>query len=286
MESPLTALKRFLIGMLLGIISVVPGVSGVVLAVTFGVYERIVEDIADIRHKIREDFRFLITIGLGLVFGIFLISAVFSPIGDKDGPYYIPAMLLFFGMILGQLPQLWKFTMPQIKPSKKDIAALVIGVFIMCLLLFFRADEITLGHDPTSILLMVLVGVIYAISHIAPGISGSTLLLAFGLLFLTTGYIASLDVVLLIPLLVGTIIGLIGFAKVVHYALVHYRKPTYMMIFGFTIGSIFIVLKEAYSPDMGATDLAIGVVALIVGVIVSLWFSKIGKKTSHEMSTR
>jgi putative membrane protein len=284
METPLSALKKFLIGTLLGIISAVPGVSGVVLAVTFGVYERLVDDIAHIRHKIIEDFSFLITLGIGLVFGIILISFGLDFFIEN---YKIASMLLFFGMILGQLPQLWKYTMPEIKSSKTDIAALIIGVIVMCLLLVLGvSNDITVGHDPSSIIFMLFIGIIYAISHIAPGISGSTLLFALGLLELLTHTIASFDAVLLVPLVIGTIIGLIGFAKIVHYALVHYRKPTYMMIFGFTIGSILIVLKETYESYTGPSDLALGVVALIVGILISLWFSRIGKKTSKELSVR
>jgi len=284
MESPVSALKKFLIGALLGIISFVPGVSGVVLAVVFGVYERIVEDIADIFHKIREDFTFLLVIGLGLLFGMVVASFGLKYIIDN---YTIPSMMLFLGMILGQLPHLWKYTIPEVKSSKTDIAALVIGVIIMCLFLVFSASQdVTVGHDTTSILLMLLIGVIYAIAHIAPGISGSTLLLAMGLLYLPMATITSFDLTLLIPFAIGAVVGLICFAKVVHYAITNYRKTTYMMIFGLTIGSFLVVLKETVAAYSGATDIVLGIIALFVGILISLWFSRIGKKTSEEFSTR
>jgi putative membrane protein len=286
MESKLSDVKKFLIGTLLGIISAVPGVSGVILAVTFGVYERLVEDIADIRHKIREDFRFLLVLGLGLLFGIVIISFGLTFVIDN---YKIAAMLLFFGMIVGQLPELRKYTMPEIKPSKRDIAARVIGVAIMCSLLVFGISSIEYSettHEIKWVLLMLLIGVIYAISHIAPGISGSTLLFAFGLLYLPLETIREHDFVLLLPLVIGTFIGLIGFAKIVHYAIVRYRKTTYMMIFGFAVGSVLIVLRETYNAYNEPTDLILGVAALAVGILLSLWFSRIGKRTSAEYTVR
>ncbi|MCL1979015.1 MAG: DUF368 domain-containing protein [Methanomassiliicoccaceae archaeon] len=284
MESPLAALKKFLIGALLGIISFVPGVSGVVLAVTLGVYERIVEDIADIFHKIRQDFNFLMVIGLGLLFGMVIASFGLKYVIDN---YTIAAMMLFLGMILGQIPQLWKYTLPEVKPSKTDITALVIGVLIMCLFLVFRVSEdVEVGHDVASILLMLLIGVIYAIAHIAPGISGSTLLLAIGLLYLPMEVISSFDFVLLLPFAIGTAVGLIGFARTVHYAISNYRKTTYMMIFGLTIGSFLVVFKEAYSAYGGAEDILFGAIALAVGILVSLWFSRVGQKTSAEYSVK
>jgi len=302
MESPLSALKKFLIGALLGIISFVPGVSGVVLAVTLGVYERIVEDIADIIHKVREDFNFLLLIGIGLVFGMVVVSFTL-----KNVIYTIPSMMLFLGMITGQLPHLWKYTMPEVKSSGTDIAMFVLGIVIMCFFLVFSLSSVTVGHDTSSVLLMLVIGVVYAIAHIAPGISGSTLLFAMGLLTLPLDIISSFDMVLLIPFALGTIGGLIGFAKIVHYAITKHRKPTYMMIFGLTIGSFLVVLKEIvthYSGSVdilgilfrdsglvttlysGTADILLGAVALFVGILISLWFSKIGKKTSEEFSIR
>ena len=287
MESPLTALKRFLIGALLGFISAVPGVSGVIIAVTFGVYERLVRDIADIRHKIRTDFWFLLILGLGVLFGIIVVSFVLTDLLDK---YTIAAMMLFFGMIVGQLPQLWTYTMPEVRSSKKDIAAFVVGLLIMCILLLFRVQGVDSLHiEQTSesivwVLLMLVIGVIYAISHIAPGISGSTLLFAFGLLYLPLEVIREHDIVLLVPLAVGTVVGLIGFAKIVHYVIERYRKPTYMMIFGFAVGSVLIVLWEIYEAYNQPTDLLFGVIALVVGIAISLWFSKKGETTAEEIA--
>lgn len=278
MESPLSALKKFLIGAFLGILSFVPGVSGVVFAVVFGVYERIVADVADIFHKIREDFWFLMTIGLGLVFGMVVVSFALKGVIET-----IPAMLLFLGMIIGQLPHLWKYTVPEKKSSAFDVVALIVGVLIMCIFLFFVAAPAQYpGHDASSLVLMILIGVVYAIAHIAPGISGSTLLLAMGLLVLPMDVISSFDFVLLLPFALGVVVGVIGFAKIVNYAIANYRKPTYMMIFGLTIGSFLVVAKNVYNLNPGTGDIAIGAVALVVGIIISLLISRIGKKTSAE----
>jgi len=284
MESPLSTLKKFFIGAFLGIISFVPGVSGVVFAVVFGVYERIVEDVADIVHKIREDFWFLMTVGLGLVFGIVLASFGLKYLIDT---YTIPAMLLFLGMILGQMPQLWKYTLPEIRSTKTHYAVLIIGILIMCVFIVIGGtSDVSVGHDAGAIVLMLLIGVVYAIAHIAPGISGSTLLLAMGLLYLPMTVISSFDIVLLIPFAIGAVVGVIGFAKIVHYAVTNYRKATYMLIFGLTIGSFLVVINETYSYNPGTGDIIVGIIALVVGVLVSLLIARIGRKTSEEFAVR
>jgi len=284
MESPLPALKKFIIGALIGIVATMPGVSGAVLAVCFGIYERLIADIADLVHKIREDFGFLMTVGLGIVFGIILVSLGLDFILEN---YRVASMMLFLGLIAGQLPMLWKLTEPKARPSTMNVLALVIGVIVMCVFLILGAsDDRVMSHDLTSCLYMILIGVIFSVSHLAPGISGSTVLLAMGLLAPLTHAIATFDAIHLAPLLVGALVGLFGFAKVVHYALTKHKRSTYLMIFGLTAGSVLIIMKEAAAAYSGTADIASGAVALAAGVLISIWFSKLGKETSKEFSVR
>ncbi|MDR0309636.1 MAG: DUF368 domain-containing protein [Candidatus Methanoplasma sp.] len=286
MESSLSAVKKFLIGALVGIVSTVPGVSGAVLAVCFGIYERLVADVADIYHKIREDFAFLMLVGTGLAFGIVVSFLGLEWILDN---YLVASMMLFTGMILGQLPELWRYTEPEIRPSGTNIVAFAVGVIIMCIFLalaFSNAEEVVLKHDVASIFWMLIIGVIFAMSHLAPGISGATVLLAVGLYPPLIHTVSSFDVVLMVPLVIGIFIGLIGFAKVVHHALTRYRKSTYMVILGLTIGSILVIIQEAVTANPGITDIALGAVALVAGIVISIMFSKMGRKASVENTAR
>ncbi|MCL2032929.1 MAG: DUF368 domain-containing protein [Methanomassiliicoccaceae archaeon] len=286
MKSPVPAVKKFFIGVLVGIASTVPGVSGAVLAVCFGIYERLISDIADIAHKIREDFGFLMVVGVGIAFGIVVSFKGLDWILEH---YLVASMMLFTGMILGQLPELWKHTERESKPSKTNVLAFAVGIVITLLFLamaMMEAEEIKLSHDAVSCLCMVLIGMIFSVSHLVPGISGATILLAMGLYPQLIETIASFDVVLMVPLVIGVFIGLIGFSKVVSYALTRYRRSTYLMIFGLTIGSVFVILYEAAAAGPGVTDIALGTVALVGGIALSLLFSKLGKETSKEFSIR
>ena len=285
MESALSSVKRFFTGALVGIVSTVPGVSGAVLAVCFGIYERLVADIADISHKIKEDFRFLMAVGLGIAFGILISFRGLDWILDN---YLVASMMLFTGMILGQLPELWKYTQPEIKSSGANFTAFAAGIVIMCLFLalaLLEGEEVVLSHNPMSYVYMLMIGVIFSVSHLVPGISGATVLLAIGLYPPLIETMVSLDLVLMVPLVVGIFIGLIYFAKVIHRALTRYRKSTYMAIFGLTIGSIFVIIQEAVSAGPGVTDVALGAVALVAGILISIWFSRLGRKVQNGSST-
>ena len=99
--------RSFLNGVVSGIASILPGVSGGLILVLCGSYERLIEDIGHLRSKLVPEFWFLVAIGCGLLVGmgscmVFLDWAL-------DG-YAAPMMAFFFGLILAQIPQVWKLT--------------------------------------------------------------------------------------------------------------------------------------------------------------------------------
>ena len=64
------SIRNVIMGFLIGSAAILPGVSGGVIAVLCGVYERAVKDISDIWHRWRPEFWFLATIGTGVVLGV------------------------------------------------------------------------------------------------------------------------------------------------------------------------------------------------------------------------
>lgn len=276
------SVKKFLIGTLIGIASMVPGVSGAVLAVCFGVYERAVAVLADLRHKLREEFSFIALLALGIVFGMFLVASGLDFLFEQ---YRFISILLFTGLIIGQYPELWRHTEPAVKPSATNIVCLVIGFLIMCSFLFMgETQDKVLTHDTMSYFYMMIVGIFLAISKISPGISGSTILMAVGLMVPLTRAMATFDIKLLIPLGIGMIIGLVLFSKVVNYALNNYRISSYMMIFGLTLGSTIVMLSTSIEHYAGSMDLLTGATALIIGIVISIIFTKLGRKTSQDFA--
>ncbi len=284
MVSTIEHIKRFFVGIIVGIASMLPGVSGGVIAVCFGIYERLVSDLADLRHRIKTDFYFLLIIGLGILVGMFLIAFGLEYLMDT---YMVIALFFFVGLIVGQMPELWKITKPKTeKLDSYNILAAVIGFLIMIAILFMGvANDVVLGHDVASYLSLIFVGVIIAVSKLAPGISGSTIILALGLYHPLMKAITDLDWALIIPLMFGLIIGLLAFAKFINYALNSHKTSTYCMIIGLTVGSILVILDYAYVDISSYLDVIGGMVSLLLGIGLSLLFVKIGKISSIECPT-
>ena len=73
-------LKRCAIGILLGIAMIIPGFSGGVLAVSLGLYEPLLDAVGHFFRAPKQNFRFLLPLGLGGVVGIFLVNLVLKEV--------------------------------------------------------------------------------------------------------------------------------------------------------------------------------------------------------------
>ncbi len=267
--------KNFLIGTLVGIASMLPGVSGAVVAVVFGIYERLIDDLADIFHKWRTDFRYLFAIGCGILLGMFILAFGLDFLMDN---YFVFSMFFFLGLIAGQIPELYTFT-PGKNFCRNDVFAFIAGLVVVSVFLFIDVENVvTLEHNIVSIVAMIIVGIILAISKLAPGISGSSVLLVLGLMAPLTAAVTEFDFFLLIPVGIGLVIGLLGFSKIMNRALKEHRSATYSMIFGMTIASLAVIAKEAMSAMGGTGDILVGILAIVLGILLSLGFVRLSAK--------
>ena len=284
MESRSTAIKEIIVGAIVGIAGMLPGISGAVLCVCFGIYERLVRDIAKLRVYLVKDFWFIFFLAVGAVIGTVFSAKVLSIAMDA---YPTESLFLFVGLIVGQIPAVYRLTTRdgKAKPTTYNIIALVIGFIVMGSMLmvdlFGSGNEVTVDKDVIGILTMFGIGLIVAVSSLIPGISHSTFLIVFGLFTVFTDTVGNLDIPLLIPLGIGAIVGFLGFSKVVNYALENHHRTTSFLILGLTVGSI-ITLSISSGLDITEPIHAIGgFVTFVIGLAVSLWFMK--KSEMQEM---
>ena len=277
----LTHLRRFAIGVLMGIASALPGVSGGIMAVCFGVYERLVNDIADIFHKIKSDFFFLLMIGMGVVAGMVATAFGLKYIIEEN---LAISLFLFMGLIIGQMPSIYGLTEPESgSPRTGHIVAFIGGMIAMAAFMFLGSGEsVTLGHDLTTIMILLVAGVVIAMSKIVPGLSGSAILLAIGLYAPLLIAMTSFDLVLISAILVGFCIGALFFAKIVSYLLKKYRRGTYFTILGLTAGSIIVILGKIIADVQSTFDLVGGLIVLIFGIWLSLRLIRFSNEESEK----
>ncbi len=284
------ALKDFLVGGLVGFMSMMPGASGGMIAVVFGIYERLVADLADIRGRLLKDLGFVVPVGLGIVAGL-AVCAVAINLLLQD--WEVPMMFLFAALILCQIPDVRRMcdkgeTAPV---SCLNMVAFAAGLAVMVAFLFTGTSDFGISLmelDLLSVILLFVVGAVVALSKVVPGLSGAAILLAIGLYTPLMGLIGDTDlsslserIVALIPLGIGFVVGALLLAKAVDRLIRDHRRSTYYCILGLMVGSIITVCADGamqYTDDM----LAATIVCIVVGLLCGYAVSKLSARYSAE----
>ena len=275
----LKPLKDVLVGALVGLVSMLPGASGATIAVIFGIYERLVSDLADIRHRLLKDLRFIILIFIGIVLGMMVCAFGLEFLMDH---IEVPTMFFFAALIVAQIPDIMKLGDDGEPLSKWNIAAFVVGFVIMIAFLFLGDGNDVELEGITGTVLMVLVGITLAVSKLAPGVSGSTVLLALGLYAPFMHALTDMDIGYLLPILIGLVIGVLGFSKIVDHCMRNHKKSTYVMILGLTAGSVITVSVQAIMKLSGTEMIAMSIAGIVIGLLLGIGLSKVASSYAKE----
>ena len=268
------SLRNVIIGFIIGVGSVLPGVSGGILAVGFGIYERLVTAVGNIRERLKPDFWFLFTVGGGLVVGA---GITVLGLDYAFGNYTVVMMCLFLGLVAGQVPEIWKLAKndAEIRPLYTVMA--VIGLVIMAVLLpFENAAPGTdfYANDLTAAAVFMFCGLVMAMAKIVPGLSGTAILLAMGLFTVSIERVADMDLFVIASLGIGFVAGIFLFARIMSDVLERFPRHAYYLIFGLTLGSVIVILFSTQIDTLA--EAAVGIVAAAIGIMISLAFAKYG----------
>ncbi len=286
MESPLKSLKDLLVGTVVGITSMLPGISGATMMVAFGIYERFIRDLADLRTYLRKDIKFILLLAIGVVVGTVLCAKVLDGFLES---YPVLALMFFAGLIVGQLIPLFRNVQTERgegKYSSGNIVAFAVGLAIMAVMIVLEAigatGEVAVGHDAAGVAIMFLVGIIVAVSALLPGLSHSTILLVFGLMTAFLNAISNLDLLHLGALAVGALAAVLIFSKIIHRALEEHHLTTLLFILGLTVGSVAVILYNAGVNVHSLVDLVGGIVAAAAGFVASYYCTRLDSKIEEE----
>ena len=232
-------------GIGIGIAFIIPGFSGGSVAAILGIYERIINAVADIFKDFKSSIKTLFPIGLGMVIGI--VSLLF-PLSWALEAYPLPTVSLFVGLAIGGMPSITD----KLKGEKikiKNLTAAIIPAIIVLSISFLPIGieknlfELSIG----GYFLLFIVGILGSSALVVPGISGSMLLLILGyynpIVNLATDHLfmgkdIGISVLVLGITALGIAIGFILISVLMKLLFKHYPKGTYFAIMGFIIGSI------------------------------------------------
>ncbi len=275
-------------GAVMGVANVIPGLSGGTIAVAIGIYEKIINAIAELlKHPIKvikEIWHILLGILLGIVFSVLGVSYMLEN-------YEVPSTMLFVGFILGSLPLIIK-QVENKKIEDRDIIAFVVMLGIVILLPLLSMLGMKVGSSSMNPVLLLIVGFIAAATMIVPGISGSMVLMTLGyynnIMSTISSCIVSLkdfnipelfsNVLVLIPFGIGVILGIFLVAKVMKWLLNKYKNTTNWAILGLIVASPFAIITKINIRSSTIPELIISVLTFTIGYILAYLLCKLDDK--------
>ncbi len=305
-------LEHIIIGIIIGIANIVPGVSAGTMFVILGIFKKLIDQVElcidevkimlknitkfkekdggikavgiMLKNIFNSQKTFLIPIAIGMVLAIYFVAKLFTMLSPEQILY---RNYIFLGLIIGGVPALFKelkkgTDIESIKNRKISIYIfMAIGFAMMLGLYLLKVNGLGLrkvGYEELSIGMAIplfLVGAIAAASMVIPGISGSMVVLILGYYELMTLSISKLNIVFIIPFAIGILVGIMGILKLIKYLLDKHYTRTYSCIVGFVIGSLLMVFPGL---PVGIMGYIITVICIAVGVILSYMVEKYSER--------
>ena len=260
--SLLRVILRVLQGVLIGVGAVLPGISGGVLCVVFGIYKPVMELLGDPIRKFRTHVPKLLPVIVGGAVGFLGVAKILAFFLEA---YPAPSVCLFIGLITGMLPSLFREANEKGRVKNAWVPLAVAFVVILALLISLNLFSITITPNFGW---YVFCGFCLALSVIAPGMSFSTLLMPLGLYTPFVDGLGSLDFSILVPAGIGAVDTVICLARAVDALFDHFYAYAFHAIIGIVIAATIMIVPVDSFTSLGSA--AVNVVCLAVGVAAAL----------------
>ncbi|QMU63776.1 MAG: DUF368 domain-containing protein [Flavobacteriaceae bacterium] len=228
-------------GLAMGAADVVPGVSGGTIAFISGIYEELLGAISAINIGLFKTLKskgisaawkqlnghFLLSLFLGIFISIISLAKVVKWLLENE-----PVLLwsFFFGLVLASIFYVGK------QIAKWNLQIIVIG--IVGIILGYMVTIIPPIDSQTNDVLLIFAGAIASCAMILPGISGSYILLLIGFYSFIIEAIDTIDLKILFLFMVGVVIGLVSFSKVLKWLFSKFRNQMMAILTGIMLGSL------------------------------------------------
>lgn len=267
---------KLLQGALIGLGAVLPGISGGVLCVIFGIYKPVMELLSHPFKNFKTHVPKLMPVIIGIGIGFLGIAKLLAFFLEK---YEAASVCLFVGLIAGMLPSLCREAGEQGRNKFSYISLVCAMTVIFSLLITLQIFSVEIIPNFTW---YVFCGFCLALSVIAPGMSFSTLLMPLGLYTPFVAGIGNLDFSILIPAGIGGLVTVICLAKAVNALFERYYSVAFHAIVGIVIAAtIMIIPFESFV--ISTEQCILNIICLIVGIVSALCLDKFNSGIKKEV---
>lgn len=264
-------MKNFFKGIVVGIGGISPGLSGSVLLVIFGLYQKVVDAIGSIFKNFKKNVLFLLPLFLGMGVGVVLFSKITDFFLET---FEMQTRYLFLGLVVGTLPLFHK----EVKKNgfAKKYYLYIAAAAVFGILLFIVNQDLFPRVENPNFFQSVLLGVAVAGSALIPGVDSAVILSSFGLYELWVSSVADLNLTVLLPAAIGVGVGVLVISFGMSRLIKRFYTATFSIVFGLFISIIPRVLNESCVPAMNVKTV-VSFILVIVGFAISFYLGDIPK---------
>ncbi|EFR30926.1 DUF368 domain-containing protein [Eremococcus coleocola] len=263
---------RVVKGMFVGSGFIIPGVSGGALAAIFGIYERLIHFLADIRKNFKKNIRFFLPVAIGALLSIVILS---WGVSFLLGNYETIILWFFIGAILGTAPALWEEAGKEGR-NKSDVL-LMVAAFIGGLAIIGLSTQQIQGAVPANFLTWTLCGFLISLGTLIPGLSPSNFIVIMGLYQAMADGFKTLNLSVVLPILLGMILTLALLSKVIKAIFVKHYTKFFHFVVGIVAASTLLIVPTNYS-GFGWLQYGLCLLMLILGIGIGAWMAKLEAK--------
>ena len=285
-------INQILRGIVIGVANIIPGVSGGTMMVSMGIYDTLIHCITHLFKEFWKSIKSLLPYAIGMLIGILALASVITWGLEK---YPLPTNTLFIGLILGGLGPLLK----KVDRKRINAAAVIAFICLFALIIWMglqNRDSIqnvdSIDMNFVQMLLMVLLGAVASATMIIPGVSGSLVLMLLGYYKAVTGALQTLahgllhfdfsavgqPLMMLVPFLIGVVLGIFGVAKLIEWLTARYPTVTYCGVLGLVIASPVSLLIQTDLSGASVSIILISIVTFAVGFAGAYLLAKNSKE--------
>lgn len=236
-------------GILMAFANSVPGVSGGTIAFLMGFFDDMVGSINALLSKDKmaskkKSLFFLIRLAIGWLVGFVAAVLIVTKVFET---HIYAVSSLFIGFILFSIPLVVHEEKETLKGRYYNILWMIPGFAMVIGITLLSGFTAGLASGIGQIILAIPAAALAVCAMIMPGISGSSLMMIFGLyepVMSAIDGILKLDfsgLPLIIAFGVGAIAGALGFVKAVKFLLSRFRQQTVYVVFGMMLASIYSI---------------------------------------------
>ena len=276
-------IKNLLKGIVMGIANIIPGVSGGTMAVSMGIYDRMIHCVTHLFKEFKESMKFLIPIFLGIGIALVGLSFIIEP---AFAYFPLQTNCLFIGLIVGGLPAVWQ----KVKGKGIKISYIVPFVLFFAVVVGMAAigekegTAADLSFSVWSVIRLFAVGIIAWATMVIPGVSGSMMMLLMGYYnpivaaiknFVTA--LAAFDMAgilegcgILVPMGLGIVVGIFAIAKVIEIIFEKFPIQAFWAIIGLIVASPIAIFLLGDVGAITVIGILTSIVTFAVGFLVAV----------------